>query len=145
VEVALAGARPVDEVDALLERGVALADEARLVEADGVEGAADRRERAFAHADDADVAGLHQRHADAACGGAQRAREEGRGEPAGGAAADDEDVLDGLHGACLRSGEACCIPPFLGAAIGVGIYPGPFWLLLIGDHIDKKTTLSFLR
>jgi len=48
-------------------------------------------------------------------------------------------------GACLRSGEASRIPPFLGAAIGVGIYPSPFWLLLIGDHIGKKTTLSSHR
>jgi len=95
------GVGPADELHALLERGVALADEARLVQPDRGERAADRREGAFADADDADLGRLDERDARPATGGAQRLREKGRGEPAGGAAADDEDALDRCHGSCL--------------------------------------------
>jgi hypothetical protein len=50
----------VVEADALLEGAVAFADEARLVDADGGQRAADRREGAFADADDADFLRFHQ-------------------------------------------------------------------------------------
>ncbi len=129
MEVVVAGTRrgaagrvgPVHELHALLERGVALAHEARLVEADRAERAADRRERAFADADDADLAGLDERDAHAAGGRAQRPGQEGRGEPAGGAAADDEDVLDGIH-AVLSPAQRCgCILSFIGAIRRLGV------------------------
>src|SRR5262249_16136880 len=92
-----ARAHPVDELDTLLEGRVAFAQEAGLVEADGRERAADRGEGALSDADDADVARFHERDARAAGQRAERLREEGGGEPTGGAAADDEDVLGRIH------------------------------------------------
>nr|GEU28132.1 hypothetical protein [Tanacetum cinerariifolium] len=92
-------AHPVRKLDALLEGGVAGADEFPFLDADGGQRAADRRERAFAHADDADLCRFHQRdlHAVGVRTGADGARQEGGGQPAGRAAANDQHPFDGAR------------------------------------------------
>ena len=52
--------RPVHELDAELERGLGLRHQLALVDADAAVEEADVRQRGFAHADDADLAGFDQ-------------------------------------------------------------------------------------
>jgi hypothetical protein len=86
--------QPVVEADALLEGAVAFADEARFVDADGGQRAADRRESAFADADDADFLRFHQCDLHGALStGTQLLGKKAGGQPAGGAAADDQNIL----------------------------------------------------
>jgi hypothetical protein len=39
----------------------------------------------------------------------------------------------------------CRVPPVVEASTGVGVYPRPLRPLVIGNHTEKKTTLSFDR
>ena len=83
IVVGTAGSRrahPIDVLDALLERGLCLAQEATLVDPDRRQRAADRRKRGLADADDADVGRFHQRDFQRACGsGIEHARKVVRG------------------------------------------------------------------
>ena len=92
VDVAVADAAPVDELDAELERAAHGAHELHLVDLQRVVEGAQMRHGRFAHADRADVLGFHQ--PDRTPGNSQRARQRGRGHPAGGAAAHDDDVAE---------------------------------------------------
>ncbi len=60
MDVAVADARPVDEFDAELERGLGLRHELALVDADALVEEADVRQRGLADADDADLARLDE-------------------------------------------------------------------------------------
>ena len=89
MDVAVADARPVDELDAQLERGLGLGHELALVDADALVEEADVRQRGLAHADDADLARLDQM--DVALFRPEHGSESRGRHPAGGATADDHD------------------------------------------------------
>src|SRR5262245_28589238 len=85
---------PVHELDAEFESGLATAHELALIEAEkGVESLQTRDAR-FADTDGTDLIRLHD--ADARAGIRQCLRQSGRGHPAGGSAAQDDDPFDGL-------------------------------------------------
>ena len=90
MDVAVAEARPVDELDAELERGLGLGHELALVDADALVEEADVRHRRLAHADDADLARLDE--PDPALRWPEHRGESGGRHPAGGTTTDDDDV-----------------------------------------------------
>jgi hypothetical protein len=95
VVVVVAAFAPAHELRALLERGVALADEVGFADAGAAQRVAHGRPRALAHADRRDLGRFDQRHLQAAAGGGVvLGREHGGGEPAGGTAAEDHHVPD---------------------------------------------------
>src|SRR5690606_6391595 len=92
VHVAMAGAHPVDELDAHLERALDVAHEVVLVDAQELEEIADRRDGRLADAHRADLLRLDEVHRGVAVPQEARA---GRGRhPARRAAADDDDPAD---------------------------------------------------
>src|SRR6185437_9509411 len=91
MEIAVADARPVDELDAELEGATGLLDEADIVDAEQVVEQFQMWHGGLAHADRADLFRFHQ--TDRAVP-AQDPRQAGRGHPAGRAAADDDNLLD---------------------------------------------------
>ena len=60
MDVGMAEARPVDELDAELEAGLRGAHELDFVDPHGAVVVDDRRDRGFAHADGADLVGLDE-------------------------------------------------------------------------------------
>ena len=101
--------RPAVEARALLEAGVARPEEIALGDADALERGAHRRPGAFADADGGNVRRLHQRHLQIAAD-VLRGHHVG-GEPAGAAAANDDDLLrgprlasDSIHGKSPAAG-----------------------------------------
>ncbi len=60
MDVAVADARPVHELDAELERRLGLGHQVGLVDTDAAIEETDVWQRGFAHADDADLAGFDQ-------------------------------------------------------------------------------------
>src|SRR5688500_6910586 len=96
---------PMDELGALLEGRAAAADQLGLVDADARKCLADGRERALAHAKDANVLRFDQRHFEAARPiGAEHPGQITRGYPPGGAAADDQDLTNtGDHRSAPRA------------------------------------------
>ena len=108
--IRVAKTRPVDELDAQLERGVGLAHEVRLVQTQRLVEEADVRHGGLAHADDADLGGLDQ--ANVALIRAQEARQRGSRHPSTGASTDDDDVADPVfvlfycQTGCFRAGTS---------------------------------------
>ena len=99
VEIAVAEIRPVDELDAELERAVHGAHELGLVELEQQVEIFDVRYRGLADADGADRLGFDQLDADLfAKGLGQR----GRCHPAGGAATNDHDPVERDLPFCIR-------------------------------------------
>ena len=95
VVVVLAAVDPAVEPRALLERGVAFADEVGLGHADSAQRVAHRRPGAFADADGTDIRRFEQRDLQARAGSrAMLGRDDGRGQPAGRPAAHDHDLFD---------------------------------------------------
>src|SRR6185437_11384906 len=89
VHVAVADARPVEELDAELEGALGLLDELDLVDFQDLVEQLQVRHRGFADADRADLFRFHQADRIAAL---QHLAKGGGGHPAGGAATDDHDV-----------------------------------------------------
>ena len=95
VVVAVAAVAPALEARALLEGGVALAEEIALGDADAAQRVAHGRPGAFADADRPDVGRFEQRDLQARVGSrAMVGGDDARGQPAGRPAADDHDMLD---------------------------------------------------
>ena len=86
VDIAIALAAPIAELDAELEGGLGRGHELGLIQPQPLDEGADVRQRRLAHAHDADLFGFDQVHA---CVGGQQLRDRGRRHPAGRAAADD--------------------------------------------------------
>ena len=102
VKVAPADPAPVDEFDAELERRLRRRDEVVFVDAKHRIEVDERRDRGFADADGPDLLGLDQRRFGAAI--IEVARQGRSRHPAGGSAADDHDIADGMlitHAASL--------------------------------------------
>ena len=96
VDVAVADAAPVDELDAELERAAHRAHELDFVDAQRFIEGAQVRHRGFADADDADVFRLDELNRAAAA--LERVREAGRRHPAGGATTHDDDAFQSVVG-----------------------------------------------
>ncbi len=92
VDVALALASPVAKLDAQLVGRLGLAHEIGLVEAESGVEIPDVRDGRLANADDPDLGGFHQ--LDGHLGVGQDGAEARSGHPAGGAAADNDDLPD---------------------------------------------------
>ena len=105
MDVTLAHAAPVHELDAELERGLGGADEIVFIEAQQTVEVQDVRDGGLADADDADRIGFD--HLDPDVGGIQQARESGGGHPPGRAPADDHDVAYAKigHGQAAPAGQ----------------------------------------
>src|SRR3954470_12813124 len=99
MDVAIAEARPIDELDAQLERGLGARHELALVDADASVEEADVRQRGLADPDDADLARLDE--PDVALRRPVDGRECRGGHPPGRTAADDHDPERGRHGQLL--------------------------------------------
>jgi hypothetical protein len=96
VAVGVAAVDPAVEARALLEGGVAFAEEVGFGDADAAQGVAHRRPGAFADADRGDAGRFDQRDAQPVFG-----RQHAGHQPAGGTAADHHDVLDGIAHCCI--------------------------------------------
>src|SRR5690349_20666674 len=103
MDIAVAEPRPVDELDAELERGLGARHQLALVDADAPVEEADVRQRRLAHPDDADLARLDQ--PDVALRRSVDGRERRGRHPPGRTTADDHDPERGRHG--LRFSWAC--------------------------------------
>lgn len=105
VHVAVAEARPVDELDAELERALRLADELRLLDLEEVVERDEMRDGRLADPDDADLLGLDQSYLELPAEGFAECR---RRHPAGTAPADDDDgaqrLASGLFGVLTGHG-----------------------------------------
>ena len=98
VHVAVPGTQPAIEFDAELDAALRFAQEIILVDAQpGVE-QPDLRDGRLADTDGADVIRFDQRHPPVAGARFEEARQRCRRHPAGGAAADDDDIADGATG-----------------------------------------------
>src|SRR5688572_970986 len=98
VAIGARGARPIDELDALLERRRTLAHEPGFIDAEGSEGLRDGGERSFTDPDGRNVGGFDERDARTVRPLPERLGEKGGGEPTGRSATDDENVGPGaLH------------------------------------------------
>ena len=91
--VDIRGARPlpVDELDAELEAALGLAHELGFIDAEQIVEGLDVRHGGFADANGAELLGFDQLHIEA---GTKHAGERGGRHPAGGSAADDDDVAE---------------------------------------------------
>ena len=94
VDVAVTDPAPVHELDAELERAHGLADERALVQVQRGVVELDHRDRRLAHADDADLLGLHEPDR---IRWVQYLRQRRRGHPPGSATADDHDLMDAVR------------------------------------------------
>jgi hypothetical protein len=102
MEVAFADPAPVHEFNAELERPLSCAHELVLIDPEHAVESDERRDGRFAHADRTDLLRLDERDPGVAV--VEEARESGRSHPAGGAAADDDEVADRVfvhRAACL--------------------------------------------
>src|SRR5690606_9751197 len=102
----LALARPADEMRSLLERGIAFANQLGFTDADFPERRAHRRPGALADADRRDIGRLHEHDLELpACDTAVAGGDQARRDPAGGAAADDDNPVRDLVHRFLIAGE----------------------------------------
>ena len=132
VQIGIALAPPIAELDAQLERALRRAHELRFVHLQEAVELLDRRDRRFAHAHRADRLAFHQRYGDVP---PQRRAQIGRRHPPARSAAHDQDLAHGhvlrvfgkgfvggklrhrhplwrqLHACAMR--RRCAIPPFM--------------------------------
>jgi hypothetical protein len=95
MEIGVAAFVPADELDAQLEGGIGGLDEFAFVDAEALDQRDEGRHGRLAHADGAELFGLHQ--LDLAQLALQVLAQHGRRQPPRGAAADNHDFRKGLH------------------------------------------------